>query len=330
MKIAIYQNREVEFEDSKIGNDSENKVETLEFEFPEQYKDFTKYIEFLIKSQKHVDLIENNKYTIPRKIVQQGKIKTQIVLKKTVENDELVFKSNIFVLNVSASINAVQQVIDNTDPLIIQRIVTNLERVDENVNQLELDVTSLQNENETNKEKISNLKNDIEKSKQDILELQTMKVDKIEGKELSTNDFTNEYRQKLEKLENYDDTLVKQEIEKIKATDIKQDSEININKTNIEQLQKDNTTNKQNISEIKQEQITQNTDIENIKKSNEEKAKEIDSLKKELEQTKTNLENYAIHGKSTGEYIHLTDSSETDCRVDVRGNSKQATRELTL
>lgn len=86
-------------------------------------------------------------------------------------------------------------------------------------------------------------------------------------------------------------------------------------------------TAQNNISEIKQEQITQNTDIENIKKSNEEKAKEIDSLKKELEQTKTNLENYAIHGKSTGEYIHLTDSSETDCRVDVRGNSKQATRE---
>ena len=86
-------------------------------------------------------------------------------------------------------------------------------------------------------------------------------------------------------------------------------------------------TAQNNISEIKQEQITQNTDIENIKKSNEEKAKEIASLKTELEQTKTNLENYAIHGKSTGEYIHLTDSSETDCRVDVRGNSKQATRE---
>lgn len=84
-------------------------------------------------------------------------------------------------------------------------------------------------------------------------------------------------------------------------------------------------TAQNNISEIKQEQITQNTDIENIKKSNEEKAKEIDSLQEELEQTKTNLENYAIHGKSTGEYIHLTDSSETDCRVDVRGNSRQET-----
>lgn len=86
-------------------------------------------------------------------------------------------------------------------------------------------------------------------------------------------------------------------------------------------------TAQDNISEIKQEQITQNTDIENIKKSNEEKAKEIASLKTELENEKSKFENYAIHGKATGEEIHLTDSSETDCRVDVRGNVKQETRE---
>ena len=49
MKIVIYQNREVYKEESKIGNDSENKVETLEFEFPEEYEDFTKYIEFQIR-----------------------------------------------------------------------------------------------------------------------------------------------------------------------------------------------------------------------------------------------------------------------------------------
>ena len=56
MKITIYQNREVYKEETKIGNDSENKVETLDFEFPEEYRDFTKYIEFQIKSGKYVDL----------------------------------------------------------------------------------------------------------------------------------------------------------------------------------------------------------------------------------------------------------------------------------
>lgn len=41
------------------------------------------------------------------------------------------------------------------------------------------------------------------------------KVDKQEGKDLSTNDFTNTYKQKLDELQNYDDTEVVQEIRKL-------------------------------------------------------------------------------------------------------------------
>ena len=81
-------------------------------------------------------------------------------------------------------------------------------------------------------------KTDLENDVQDSLEkantaLQehqdiTGKVDKIEGKGLSTNDFTNEEKEKLSNLENYDDTQVKSDIntinEKIptQATDINQ------------------------------------------------------------------------------------------------------------
>ena len=57
MKIIIYQNREVYKEESKIGNDSENKVETLEFEFPEEYEDFTKLCDEMITyCKRDVDL----------------------------------------------------------------------------------------------------------------------------------------------------------------------------------------------------------------------------------------------------------------------------------
>ena len=41
------------------------------------------------------------------------------------------------------------------------------------------------------------------------------KIDKVEGKELSTNDFTSNYKEKLENLENYDDTEIKQSIEEV-------------------------------------------------------------------------------------------------------------------
>lgn len=62
--------------------------------------------------------------------------------------------------------------------------------------------------------KLSQLTNDkdfIDKTYHD-----STKVDKEEGKGLSSNDFTNEEKEKLSSLENYDDTQVKQDINTIK------------------------------------------------------------------------------------------------------------------
>src|SRR5699024_8041248 len=43
------------------------------------------------------------------------------------------------------------------------------------------------------------------------------KVDKVQGKGLSTNDFTNAYKTKLDGLNNYDDTTVKQDITELQT-----------------------------------------------------------------------------------------------------------------
>lgn len=133
MKIIIYRNREVYKENSKIGNDSENKVETLDFEFPGEFEDFSKYIEFQIKGEKCVDLIRNNQYLITRSIAKYGKIKTQIVLKKIVDNDTIVFKSNIFTINVSASINASEEIEQILQVDIIQTLSQNISEIENKV-----------------------------------------------------------------------------------------------------------------------------------------------------------------------------------------------------
>lgn len=146
MKIIIYRNREVYKENSKIGNDSENKVETLDFEFPEEFRDFDKYIEFQIKGEKCVDLIRNNQYVITRSIAKYGKIKTQIVLKKIIDNDTVVFKSNIFTVNVSASINASEEIEQTLQVDIIQTFNQNISEIRDKVNNLE--------ENKADKEEI--------------------------------------------------------------------------------------------------------------------------------------------------------------------------------
>ena len=78
------------------------------------------------------------------------------------------------------------------------------------------------------------------------------KQDKIPGKSLSTNDFTNAYKTKLDSLKNYDDTPIK--------------TDISNHNTRLNELETDNTTNKENIESIQDEQSIQNTNIEDLKK----------------------------------------------------------------
>ena len=59
-----------------------------------------------------------------------------------------------------------------------------------------------------------------------IEDLDTNKVEKVEGKGLSTNDFTNEDKEKLDSLENYDDSEIKQDIADIQDKDKAQDTQL--------------------------------------------------------------------------------------------------------
>ena len=79
-------------------------------------------------------------------------------------------------------------------------------------------VTALETDNTTNKQDISSLKSrtttletDNETNKQNIAN----KVDKVEGKGLSTEDYTTGEKQKLAGLNNYDDTAIKKEIQEL-------------------------------------------------------------------------------------------------------------------
>lgn len=82
-----------------------------------------------------------------------------------------------------------------------------------------------------------------------IEDLDTNKVDKVDGKGLSTNDFTNEDKEKLDGLENYDDTEITQEIEDIQEEQAKQNEDIedlkqiNAKQDDLIQKLKDNCIN---------------------------------------------------------------------------------------
>ncbi len=293
MKITIYQNREVYKEESKIGNDSENKVETLEFEFPEEYRDFTKYIEFQIKGEKYVDLIEDNKYVITREVAKYGKIKTQVVLKKNTENDVLIFKSNVFELNVSKSINASENLVNTVGVDLIEKIVTKNNEQDFRLDALEAD-------NTTNKENISNLQNDNTTNKSDIKSLQ-------DDNEVNKTDISNIKQEQTTQNTNIsnlqtDNTSNKSKIEALEDKNTEQDTNIQKNTDDIAEINAKNTTQDSLIEELQ-------TKVVNLEAEN------------------TSLKNQIPSGEATGNPIHLTDSSNLPCEIAVVGNSEQETRE---
>ena len=97
-----------------------------------------------------------------------------------------------------------------------------------NIKNLQEKVSILENDNTTNKSNIETLQQDNETNKTNITNLQNNKVDKVEGKGLSTNDFDNTYKEKLDGLSNYDDTEIKEDISNLEAEQTEQDKQIDM------------------------------------------------------------------------------------------------------
>ncbi len=83
----------------------------------------------------------------------------------------------------------------------------------------------------------TSMNNNWDKLDEAIEDLDTNKVDKVDGKGLSTNDFTNEYKEKLEELNNYDDTEIMQDIEDIQEEQTTQNTEIKELQDRLQQTQ---------------------------------------------------------------------------------------------
>ena len=145
-------------------------------------------------------------------------------------------------------------------------------------------VTTLEGDNKTNKTNISNLQNN--------------KVDKVNGKGLSTEDFTTELKTKLENLENYDDSQITEALHAL-------NDKLVLNSTDIEDLE-------DNVAELQESQEKQDTDIEAIKAENERLREDLKAFPS---------------GQAEGEYITLKDSADSRFNMfRVGGNSKQETR----
>ena len=346
MKIIIYQNREVYKEESKIGNDSENKVETLEFEFPEEYKDFTKYIEFQTKDEKYVDLIEDDKYIITRAIAKYGKIKAQIVLRNSLENDVAVFKSDIFELKVSKSINATIDV-----PIEYPTWIDNLTRLKQDIEHAEHERVSNENERisaeearqenftemqETVSSAVSNIKDltedynsnaekEIKKFNDNALEqtktFNTNSDDKLAEYNKNHTDKVKEFNDNYDaKTKAFDDNAAAK-LEAYNKNDKTKTDAYNNNASNKEETFNTNAADKQNeFDENASDKLAEyNQNAKELINKVEQVQAENEALKAENKLIKEQIPSASVSGNS----IHVEDSGTLDFDWKINGGHAQ-------
>lgn len=114
----------------------------------------------------------------------------------------------------------------------IKTVVNNnadeLDTAKENIENLESGQGTSNTEITNLKNRVSTLETDNSTNKTNISNLEENKVDKVKGKGLSTEDFTTELKEKLEGLENYDDTEIKEDISNLEAEQTEQNEQIDI------------------------------------------------------------------------------------------------------
>ena len=121
----------------------------------------------------------------------------------TLQSDVSTAKENISTLQedvtgIEGNVSTLTQSVSTLD--------TTVDGLNTTVEGLETDVTELQGTVSDVEETVGTLQTNLNN-----------KVDKVQGKGLSTNDFTNAYKTKLDGLNNYDDTTVKQDITELQT-----------------------------------------------------------------------------------------------------------------
>lgn len=139
------------------------------------------------------------------------------------------------------------------------------------------------------------------------------KVDKKAGKDLSTNDFTNEYKKKLDNLKNYDDSEV-----------IKQIKSFNERAGKVEEA---NTEISKNVEVLQEEQTTQNENIEKNAEGIAQNKKDVDEELTKIKKENSLLKSQIPEGHASGNDIHLEDSSNMPFEWRLNGGSRQEMRE---
>lgn len=99
------------------------------------------------------------------------------------------------------------------------------------------------------------------------------------------------------------------------------------NKSSIDVLEKSNETINKSLEDIDTKDKKQDEDIKANKESIEALQTENIEIKSENERLRNDIKSIAVVNEVSGENIHIEDSSDARCELDIGGNQKQETRE---
>ena len=98
------------------------------------------------------------------------------------------------------------------------------------------------------------------------------------------------------------------------------------NKSSIDVLEKSNETINKSLEDIDTKDKKQDEDIKANKESIEALQTENIEIKSENERLREDIKSIAIVGEENGESIHIEDSSDARCEIEIGGNHQQDTR----
>ncbi len=228
LNIDIKEDRQVIISQKNSGNIYENNATVLHITIPEKYSSYYKYMDIIKDNKEKTQTVISTKnehilsYPLPDALTGARELTCQLVLK----NEAEVFKSNLFVLSFSGSINATQS-IENKCADTIEYLMENKadreelikqedKKLEKNIFYSFRDTQDEINNSKVDKEegkvlipyeeldkltklpKRENLDQTLNTMTEEMNSLLADKVDKLEGKGLSSNDFTDNLKNLLE------------------------------------------------------------------------------------------------------------------------------------
>lgn len=198
LNIDIKEDRQVTISEDTGGNIYENNATVLRITIPQKYSSYYKYMDIIKDNKEKTQTVISVKdeyilsYPLPDDLTGSRELVCQLVLK----NEAEVFKSNMFILSFSGSINATQY-IENKCADTIEYLMENKADKDKlsKLNDTKLEKSVFYSFRDT-QDVINNLKAD----KEEMNNLLAGKVNKEDGKGLSSNDYTDEEKEKLREL----------------------------------------------------------------------------------------------------------------------------------